>query len=127
MSTQTHDRWFLTPAVRLPVDDSGGDVLTAKYTDADGLTGWSGQTIDPATVADFYPALADTYPDVAQWYIARVYGDGNTGYQALDTIDQKQDARTLADHATDVAPVLSAHFSDLDRAPSEWADAFRIK
>jgi len=65
MSTQTHDRWFLTPAVTRSVDDSKDDVLTAKYTDADGITGWSGQTIDPATVADFYPALTDAHPDVA--------------------------------------------------------------
>jgi hypothetical protein len=109
------------------VDDSGDDVLTAKYTDSDGVTGWSGQTIDPATVADFYPTLTQTYPDVRQWYIARLYGEGDTGYQALDTIGLNGDTRTLADHATDVAPVLSARFPDLDKTPDEWADAFRIE
>jgi len=127
MSTQTHDRWFLTPAVRRSVDDSEDDVLTAKYTDADGVTGWSGQTIAPATVADFYPALTDAYPDMEQWYVARLYGDGTTGYQALDTIGLNGDTRTLADHATDVAPVLDSHFSALDKTPSEWADAFRVE
>jgi len=127
MSAQTHDRWFLMPAVRRSVDDSGGDALTAKYTDADGVTGWSGQTIDPATVADFYPALTGGFPDVEQWYIARLYGDGTTGYQTLDQIHLKQDTRTLADHATDVAPVLSARFPDLDKTPSEWANAFRVE
>lgn len=126
MSTQTHDRWFLTPAVTRS-DDSGDDVLTAKYTDVDGVTSWSGQTIDPATVDDSYPTLTQTHPDVAQWYIARLYGNGTTGYQALNTIHLKQDTRTLADHATDVVPVLSARFPDLDKTPSEWADAFRVE
>jgi len=127
MSTQTHDRWFLTPAVTRSVGDSGGDVLTAKYADADGVTGWSGQTIDPATVGVFYPTLTQTYPDVGQWYVVRLYGDETAGYQALDTIGLNGDTRTLADHATDVAPVLSARFPDLDKTPSEWADAFRVE
>jgi len=122
MSAQQHDRWFLTPATT----NSEGTTVP-KYADTDGVTGFSGQTIDPATVADFYSSLTQTYPDVGQWYIARVYGDGNTGDQALDTIDQKQDTRTLADHATDVVPVLSAHFPALDKTPSEWAEAFRVE
>jgi len=33
----------------------------------------------------------------------------------------------LGDLATDVVPVLSARFPDVDKTPSEWADAFRIE
>jgi len=122
MSAQTHDRWFITPATT----NSEGTTVP-KYANTDGVTGFSGNIVEPATVADFYPTLIQTYPDVGKWYIARLYGDGTTGYQALDTIGLNGDTRALADLATDVVPVLSAHFSHLDRTPSEWDDAFRIE
>jgi len=122
MSAQTHDRWFLTPATT----NSGGTTVP-KYADTDGVTGFSGNVVEPATVSDFYPALTQEFPDVEQWYIARVYGDGTTGDQALDSIDQKQDTQKLVDYPNDVPPVLSARFPDLDKTPSEWANAFRIE
>jgi len=127
MSVQTHDQWFLTPAALRTYEDTGEEFLTPKYADSAGVSSWSGETIAPATVTDFYPALTDTYPDVEGWYVVHMAGDGNTGNQALDTIGLNGDTRTLADLATDVAPVLDSHFSDLDRTPSEWADAFRIE
>jgi len=122
MSAQQHDRWFLTPATT----NSEGTTVP-KYADTDGVTGFSGNVVEPATVSDFYPALTQTYPDISEWYIVRMYGKGDVGYQALNTIHTKGDTRTLADHATDVAPVLSARFPDRDRTPDEWADAFRIE
>jgi len=127
MSTQTHDRWFLTPAVLRRYDDTGKEFVTPKYADTAGVTSWSGETIDPATVTDFYPALTDAYPDVEGWYIVHMAGDGTTGYQTLDTIGLNQDTRTLADLATGAAPVLDSHFSALDKTPSEWANAFRVE
>jgi len=102
-------------------------VTVPKYAEASGVVGFAGHLVDPTTVSDFYPSLTQSYPDVKQWYIARVYGNGNTGNQALDSIDQKQDTQKLIDYPNDVPPVLSARFPDLDKTPSEWADAFRIE
>jgi hypothetical protein len=117
-----HDRWFLTPATT----NSEGETVP-KHADTDGVTGFSGNVVEPATVTDSYPTLTQAHPDISEWYVVRMYGKGDIGYQALNTIHAKGDTRTLAELATDVAPVLSAHFPALDKTPSEWADAFRVE
>ena len=127
---QVYDRWFLSPAVQFERTDSNGDVvetfIAPKYSDASGISGFSGTTTTPDIISDSYPALTQTYPDVEEWYIVRMYGVGNSGWNALNTIHNYQDTRTLADHANDVAPVLNAHFPELSRSGQEWADAFRV-
>jgi hypothetical protein len=97
-----------------------------KYADADGITGFSGNTTTPDVVSDHYPALTQIHPDVDDWYIICCYGDGNVGYQALNEIAIKQDTRTLADHENDVAPVLNSHFPNLERSGQEWAESFKV-
>lgn len=125
-----HDRWFLTPAVEITRTDSGGNTISngigPKYSDHADIVGFSGNTIPPSTASDHYPALTQTFPDVDRWYIVRFYGQDNPGWQALNQIHNHQDTRTLADHASDVAPVLNQHFPDLQRSGQEWADSFKV-
>lgn len=123
-----YDRWFLTPAVEFGETDESGNVVETwtgpKYSDHTDITGFSGNTTTPDVVNDHYPTLVQVFPDVSEWYIVRMYGEDNPGWNALNEIHNHQDTRTLADHANDVAPVLNQHFPDLERPGEEWANSF---
>lgn len=128
-ATQTYDRWFLTPAVTVERTDGNGNTRSEtvpKYSDTDGITGYSGAIIPPSTIEKHYPGFVDKYPDLAGVYIVRMYGVGSAGWDAINTIHTQGDTLTLADHANDVIPVLKEHFPDLDMPDSEWANAFRV-
>lgn len=122
-----YDRWYLAPAVTKPAPNTDGQMTTPKYADTAGIVGFAGTTTAPSVVETSYPALVQTHPDVDEWYIVRMYGDGDAGWSALNDIHNKGDTRTLADHANDVAPVLNSHFPDLERPGAEWAAAFKIE
>jgi hypothetical protein len=105
----TYDRWFITPAVERDVD---GEVETyPKYSDHTDVSGFSGNTFEPGTIqgAGYYGLIA-IYPDVAEWYVVRMYGEGNSGWAALGEIHNHHDTRTLADHESDVAPIMDQRF-----------------
>ena len=125
-----YDRWFLLPAAEIEHTDDEGNVISTftgpKYSDDDRIDGYSGCVTTPDVVDDFYPALTQTYPDISEWYIVRFYGQDNEGWNAINEIHNYQDTRTLADHADDVAPVLNAHFPDLDKGGEEWANSFWV-
>lgn len=125
-----YDRWFITPAEGFERTGSDGNtvetVTRPKYSDTSGVAGFSGNTIEPSVVSTHYPALTQTYPDVESWYVVRMYGEDDSGFNALNEIHNKQDTRTLADHASDVAPVLNDHFPALDRSGSTWANSFVV-
>jgi hypothetical protein len=105
----TYDRWFITPAVERDVD---GEVETyPKYSDHTDVSGFSGNTFDSQEIYDAgYHGHIATYPDVAEWYIVRMYGEGAAGWNALGEIHNHFDTRTLADHAHDVAPIMDQRF-----------------
>lgn len=100
-----YDRWFIVPAVEVD------GVLEPKYSDTDGIVGFSGNTFDPSVIekAGYYGLIA-TYPDVKEWYIVRMYGEDNAGWNALNQIHVLGDTRTLADHQKDVAPIMRDRF-----------------
>ena len=130
MSTQTHDRWYLTPAVITEETDENGNVLyiqtSPKYSDIDNIVGYAGATIPPSEISDSYAELVQTYPDVDPWYLVRMYGQGTAGEDAINTVSSKDDTRTLADHANAVVPILRRHCPSFDRSVSEWARGFRV-
>lgn len=118
-----HDRWFIMPAT---ATSDATNVIHSKYHDTDGILGFSGTVAAPEVVSVHYAALVQTFPGVDNWYIVRMFGEGDAGWSALNEIHTKTDTRTLADHAADVAPVLNDHFPGLSRAGGEWADSFKV-
>lgn len=125
-----YDRWFITPAVTIEETDGDGDVISTglgpKYSDDSRIDGFAGNTTEPSVISTHYAALTQTYPDVSEWYIVRMYGEGNDGWSALNEIHNQLDTRTLADHASDVAPVLKDVFPGLNRSVAGWAESFRV-
>jgi hypothetical protein len=119
-----YDRWFIVPQTGTGTPE---DKYRPKYTDVSGISGFSGTPVDPTIVTDHYPALIQTYPNVPRWFIVRMYGDGNEGWDALNQIHNYYDTRTLADHAHDVAPILNAHFPNMDQTGEEWASSFSVR
>lgn len=120
-----YDRWFITPAIEV-VPEARAPETRPKYSDTAGVAGYSGTLVEPAAIEGSYAALIETFADVAGWYVVRMYGEGDAGWQALNEIHNKTDTRTLADHATDVAPVLNRHLTGFDRNGTEWADAIKV-
>jgi hypothetical protein len=123
-----YDRWFISPVAEYQEADESGETVTykaPKYHDTEGIIGYSGVTISPATVSDHYPTLVQVYPDVSEWFIVRMHGEGISGWGAINAIHNYQDTRTLADHADDVAPVLNSHFPRLEWSGEKWADSIK--
>lgn len=103
---QVYDRWFITP----PAEDERG-TRYPKYMDTDGIAAYVG-TLFPTSVIENggYHGLLAEYPQYDEWYIVRMYGDGNPGWNALNQLHNHRDTRTLTDHQSDVAPIMNNRF-----------------
>lgn len=123
----TYDRWYIIPAVD-KASPSGGTRRTPKYVESEDIMGFAGIVVDESVVSDNYQALIDTNPDVNNWYLVRLYGVDNPGWQALNNISVKDDTRNLASNASDVAYIMNTHFPDLpDRTKQEWDQSFHVQ
>jgi len=124
MSTRETNRWYILPPAETTQRSDGeqATIRTPKYTDQDGILGFSGTLVTKSEVSDSYAGLTRQYPDVDEWYLARVYGRRS----ALDSISIKSDTRNLATNMGDVGPVLDQRFPGIDRSGDEWNNGFRI-
>lgn len=120
-----NDRWFIMPAVR-EENDKGMTVTRPKYDDVDGVHGFSGTRMEPSEVGQSYAGLIQQFPDVEEWYVVRFYTTDDTGMGPLNEIHNKQDSRTLADHANDVAPLMESHFG-WDSSERDVGELFRVE
>ena len=122
----TYDRWYLVPQEET-TDSAGNTYNQPKYSDKDGIAGFSGNTVNESIVNDRYPALIDVYPDVNTWYIVRMYGIDNAGWEALNEVSVLGDTRNLASNPEDVKAVLNERFPALgDRTANKWAESFKV-
>jgi hypothetical protein len=120
---QSYSRWYILPAVGGNADD-GREPKYARGDDR--LDAGSGTLVTPDTLTDHYPALTQTYPDVARWYLIRLFGTGTAGWEALNDISVKGDTRNLATNPGDVAAVLNQRLPGADRSAEEWARSFSV-
>ena len=126
MSNEIYHRWFICPAVEAePPDEdapSSYGSLVPKYTDTDGIVGYSGQYVPPEIAENHHAGFVVQFPDVDPWCIVKMYGT----WDALNEIHAfYHDTDTLSDHGQDVAPVLN-ELLDQDRTGEEWDAMFYI-
>jgi len=107
-------RWFIVPMAT-------NDGRYPKYTDRDGLTGFSGKIVDfrSETWADTpYPFIGE------QRYIVNVFGED----AVLDAIANEPDAHTMATlglRRVEVAGILNQRLGQ-ERSFNEWVSEFRV-
>ena len=124
MSTAEHSRWYILPAI--VVDNEGLEEQVPKYvTEDDRLYAYSGTVISRDTLGKF-AGLAQRVPDQEDWYLCRVYGRGDDGLQALDTLSESyQDTASVATDRAFLAQALNQRL-DQDRSAEGWERSFRI-
>jgi hypothetical protein len=125
MATPQYQRFYILPAATATV--AGREGTVPAYVHADGrIAGFSAVEIEPAALEAHYPALLQTNSNVERWFVARVFADGDAGWQALNEISVQADTRNLAQRPGVVAAVLNARL-DLDRDAEQWAQSLRIQ
>jgi hypothetical protein len=120
MSPQIYDRWYIVPAVEFTDSETGETYTAPKYSDRDGISGFSGNTFDESILEAHYPALKQIYPGLT-WYIVRFYGT----WTELNNISVLGDTRNLATNAEDVNAILSQRFPDLP-SDTDWSLEFFV-
>jgi len=101
-------RWIAVPQVQ---SERRGHI--PKYTDRDGLTGFSGNTVEVTE--------EDNLPTTGVYYIARFFGDQST----LDQIASEPDAYTTADATKAEIERLMTHILGYEVTFEELQEKFK--